>query len=146
MEQIVIKSFDILRGMKSVEVLRVAEPRLDAGTHQIVWHPSLIKELPELFQLLPDLRDGSLVDLLHDSPGLQKEEPALQERESMRQLYDLSFLHIQIDMKNVTHTANQFQALLQVCLGMVDQISIIHVSAISFDMQLLFDVVIQRRC
>lgn len=61
----------------------------------------------------------------------------------MGQLHDLRFLCVHHNAKFVANPANLFEAMPQVFLGWVNQVSIIHISPIPPDPEHLLHIVIQ---
>ena len=64
----------------------------------------------------------------------------------MTELYDLCLLLVQRDTKLTADHLDVLQALLQVFLRRMDEITIVHVPAIAFDPENLFDVVVEAVC
>ena len=98
--------------------------------------------------LLPIQRSPSLHQVRseksrHDLAGLADEEPSFQKHERASLEPDDLRLRIHVDADTGKNLRDLFAAHLQVLDILVDQIQVVHVPAISFDVEPLLDVMIQ---
>ena len=128
--------------MPGIEISCICRPALEVMIDILKSDDAGIKFLSELLQFLALFNDRSFIDFTNDLPGLCEKESGLEVSKSMSQLYNLGFVLIQLDIQDLTEDADVIKTFAQHVLGLMDQISIVHVPAIMLDAQLLLDVMI----
>jgi len=83
---------------------------------------------------------------LDDFATRKQKVPDLQIPESVGELHDLSLLRIQGDAETLADDLDRLQALLKVCLVVMNQVSVIVVSSVILDASAFLDVVIEPIC
>ena len=124
-------------------MLRVCPPALEALVKVSPVHFSLFHLAREFLHLPTHPHDGGMGQLLDDPPGREQVIPDFQESKSTGQLYDLRLFLIQRNLQFSAYILDKLHERYQKFLVMVDDISIIHITAIASYTAHFLDEVIQ---
>ena len=125
-----------------VQVSHAAAPALVALLHLLGRHDPLGHHAGHLLQLASLARDGVAARLHDDAARFGVEDALLQPREAARQLHHAGLARVQRDAELRALVLYQQKAHLQVLLGLVDQVEVVHVASVGLGAQHLGHVVV----
>ena len=125
-----------------VQVSHAAAPALVALLHLLGRHDPLGHHARHLLQLASLARDGVAARLHDDAARFGVEDALLQPREAARQLHHAGLARVQRDAELRALVLYQQKAHLQVLLGLVDQVEVVHVAPVGLGAQHLGHVVV----
>lgn len=128
--------------MIAVSVVGVSGPGIIRRQDGVEVYLPGVQKATEFLQLAPDSVLAVPAQFPNDLPRVGHVGPESQEVDSLGQREDRRFL-IQFQAKVCDELPDLLKAKLKICLVFVDQIEVVHVTAVELDSQAFLDEVIQ---